>query len=56
MHPNPLPWGRVAYGEVVLVGRLRPAIQRLNPPDLLEEAVKTVLGQAELLAAQRAEG
>jgi len=50
---------RASFGAVLLVGRLREAIRRLNPAipeDAQEEAVKTVLAQAELLSAGWAVG
>ncbi len=45
---------RTSYSEVVLVGRLREALRRLNPTipgAAQEEALKTVLAQAALLCA-----
>jgi hypothetical protein len=41
---------RPPFGDVVLAGRLREAIRRLNR-DIPEAAVKTALMQAELLCA-----
>lgn len=43
---------RDAYDEAVLKARLAQAVTRLNPLDLQDAAVQTVLQQAEALSSQ----
>ncbi len=56
-HPGGSPLGREAKTEVVLAGRLRPALERLNPdlpPDAFDQAIEELVRDRSAMALVRA--